>query len=150
MARLRGELVIEAEDVTNVAALVAGPTGGRVHSWPIPDDYPLPATVFSRYGAGSDVGPIGSGFPSVLASVTFQIRAVCEGYDDTPVAEAAAIINRLLDGKYGIVDLDNNLGTYHVEATRESELLTDLPVEADGTPYQHMGGIYSFLVTRVA
>ena len=150
VGRLRGELNTAAGDAALVASLVAGPTGGRVHSWPLPDDYPLPAIMFSRYGAGSDIGPIGAGTPSVLATVQFQVRAVCEGYDDTPVIEPAAIINQLLDGKYGAVDLLPDLGTYNVEAQRVSELLTDLPVEADGTPYQHMGGIYSFLVMRVA
>lgn len=154
VGRLRGTYSEGVLDAQRVAELVAGPTGGRVHSIPFPDHIPLPAIGITRYGAGSTATPLGAGQPSVAATIRLQIKAVCEGYDESPIEAAAAILNQLLDGHTALVDLTKpqgggTYGTFHVECSRESELLTDLPPEEDGTVYQHLGGIYTFFVTRV-
>lgn len=153
VGRLRGTYSNGVEDDLAVAALMAGPTQGRVHGWPVPDEWALPLITFARNGAGRDAGPIGAGSRTAASYITFQVKAVCEGYDDTPIIEAGALINTLLDGQTAIVDLQSiaaSLGSYSVECMRESELLTDLPIEDDGTVFQHNGGVYSFFVTRVA
>lgn len=154
VSRVRGSLSFGPEDDARVAALITGPTGGRVHGWPIPTDLvPLPAITFGRYGSIDRPTPLGHGIPNVLTTVRLQVKAVCEGYDESPIEEAAAIVNQLLDGAQALIDLTKSgggsYGTFYVECSRESELLTDLPPDDDGTVYQHLGGIYAFNVSRV-
>jgi hypothetical protein len=145
---LRGTLSDGPDDEELVERLIAGPTGGRVHGMPFPDDFEIPAIGFNRYGAVDSTAPIGRGMPTSAATIRLQIRAVCEGYDETPIEEAASILNQLLDGRANTVDLGSTLGAYYVECSRESELVIDLPPEEDETVYQQLGGVYSFYVTR--
>lgn len=152
VGRVRGVYVSKPEDAALTATLMAGPTGGRIHGWPVPDSVPYPAIVVQRYGSQDVTGPLGRAQPNVASTVRLQVKAICEGYDESPIEEAASILNQLLDGHAAVVDLTNpnggSYGTFYVECNRESELLTDLPVEPDGTPFQHMGGIYNFFVSR--
>lgn len=152
VGRLRGTLAETVDEQALAAQLLAGPTGGRVHTLPFPDpdEFPLPAIGISRYGSNAvDTAPLGRNQPAVTSNIRFQVRAIVEGFDDTPIQGAADIMNQLLDGQTGLVDLAG-YGTFNVECTRESELLTDLPPEDDGTVYQHLGGIYAFFVSRIA
>lgn len=153
VGRVRGVYQDDVNDATRVATLLAGPTGGRIHGSPMPDDVPLPALTFARYGSSDSLAPLGRNQPSVYTTVRLQVKAICEGYDESPIEEAAAILNQLLDGHTATVDLTKpgggSYGTFYVECSRESELLTDLPPEDDGSVYQHLGGVYSFGVTRV-
>lgn len=139
-----------ALDTALAAELFIGPTGGRVSNVPIPEFVTLPAIGLSRYGAGTSSAPIGSNVASVTSGMRMLVRAICEGYSSSPIERAADIINQLLDGREALVDLGGALGSFSVDCTRESELLTDLPAEDDGTVYQHMGGIYAFFISRVA
>jgi len=139
-----------ALDTALAAELLLGPTGGRVSNTPIPEFVPFPAIGISRYGAGISSGPIGSNTPSVTSGLRLMVRAICTGYSLEPIERAADILNVLLDGRSALVDLEGGLGTFSVDCTRESELLTDLPAEDDGTVYQHLGGIYAFFMSRVA
>jgi hypothetical protein len=152
VGKLRGAYSETPDDSEAVAELLTGPTEGRVHASPVPDTYPLPFVTFVRYGGGDDPSPIGRNQPTVATTVRLQVKAICEGYDDSPIEAAAAMINRLLDGSSALVDLTKqgggSYGTFYVECNRESELLTDLPPEDDGTVYQQLGGVYAFFVTR--
>lgn len=151
--RLRGTYSDGLADDALAAELLAGPTGGRIHSYPIPDDIALPVVAMMRYGSRDDPSPLGRNVPSVATTVRLQVKAICEGYSESPIESAASIVNQLLDGRSAIVDVSRpdggSYGTYSVEATRESDLLTDLPPETDGTPYQQLGGVYNFFVVRV-
>lgn len=151
--RLRGDLSDGPTDDALAAELLAGPTGGRVHKIPIPNEYRYPVIGFERYGAGNDSAPIGTGMPSVMTLVRQQVRAICDGYDQSPIEGAADLLDRLLNGKANVVDVTKpeggSYGTFYVECYRESELLTELPPDNDGTVYQQLGGIYAFTVSRV-
>jgi hypothetical protein len=149
VGKLRGTLSDGPTDDALVAALTASEVGGRIHGYPLPDELPLPAIVFSRYGGGDLSAPLGRAGTGRTAATTIlmQVKAICEGYDETPIIEPSSIIDQLLDARSGVVD--TGLGTFYVEVTRESELLTDLPPEEDGTIYQQLGGVYSFYVSRV-
>lgn len=151
--RLRGDVSDGPDDDVLAAELLAGPTGGRVHKIPIPNEYTFPVIGFERYGAGTDTAPIGRGMPTVLTTIRQQIKALCVGYDQSPIEAAADLIDRLLNAKANIIDISKpeggSYGTYHVECSRESELLTELPPDSDGTVYQQLGGIYAFTVSRV-
>lgn len=153
VGKVRGTISDGPADEALVARLLTLPTATRIHSWPLPDSVPYPAFVIQRYGARDDTQPLGRNAPVVATTVRLQIKAVCEGYDESPIEEPAGILNELIDGKTAIVDVVNGsgglYGTFYVECSRESELLVDLEPEPDGTPYQHQGGIYSFYVSRV-
>lgn len=146
--KLDGTLSDGPDDDTLVAALLVGPTGGRFHPMPLPQEMALPAISYSRYGAGTDVSPLGRDIPTVATTIRMQVKALCEGYDEEPIEQAADAINQLLDGRSATFDV-SGYGTFYVESRRESELLTDLPPDDDGTVYQQLGGIYAFYVVRV-
>jgi hypothetical protein len=139
VGKLRGTLSDGVDDDALVAALVSGPTGGRVHSYPIPEDIETPAIVFGRYGAVDEAGPIGRNTPVAAATIRLQIKAICEGYDDEVIEEAAGIVNQLLDGRNATLEVLTAsgalYGTFYVECTRESELLID-PEPEDNAVFQ--------------
>lgn len=146
VGRLNGTLSDGVNDDSLVARLTASAVAGRVHGYPLPDELPLPAIVFSRYGGGDLAAPLGKGQGAAATTVLMQVKAICEGYDETPIVEPSALIDELLSGAVGVVD--TGYGTFYVEVSRSSELLTDLPPEDDGTVYQQLGGVYSFYVSR--
>jgi hypothetical protein len=154
VGRIRGTISDGPEDDALVARLVTLATGTRIHTIPLPDSVPLPAFGMSRYGGGNDAGPIGQNLPTVATTIRMQVKAICEGYDESPIEEPAAILDELLNGRVATIDVRSaddlvSYGTFYVECSRESELLQDLPEEPDGSVFQHIGGIYAFYVSRV-
>lgn len=150
--RLRGDVSDGPEDDALVMALMAGPTGGRVHKVPAPNEVLYPMIAFERYGGGDNATPIGRGMPTVMTTVRQQIKAICEGYDQGPIEEAAMILDQLLNAKSNVIDVTKleggSYGTFYVECVRESELLIEPPIEQD-TVFQQLGGIYAFTVSRI-
>ena len=148
--RLTGLLSQTPDDIALVRMLRQTPAEGRLHKWPVPDDYPLPHGTFYREGGDGDLGPIGG--PAVASNHRYQVKYVCEGFSTDPIDDAAAIANDLLDGASATIGIETHRGltTFYVECIRLSELLLDLPPEEDGGVFQHVGGIYGFFVSRVA
>jgi hypothetical protein len=153
VGRIRGTLSDGPQDDELTAMLDGSATGRRIHQMPFPDDWPLPSFGFARYGGG-DVGPVGG--PVAAQNLLYQVGAIIAGFDDTPILGPANVMNTLLDGRSAIVDVSVEVspgntvnGTFSVECVRESEFLTDLPPEEDGSVYQRQGGVYAFFVSRL-
>lgn len=129
-----------------VIGIPATAVGNRVHKSPVPDDFTHPFLTYFKRGA-IDVGPIGRGLPTTASTLTYEVKAVDEGYDTSRIDEAAGLMDAALDGTNHTVEVDGNW--YDISVSRSSELEVELPPEENGTVYQHLGGIYDFYVARI-
>ncbi len=140
------EYFIYQQAIDPASGLPDSSVGTRIHKAPVPDDYPFPFITFLRRGA-NDMAPLGRGQQVTASTLTYEVKAVDQGYDTDRIDEPAGLLDGVLDGQTKTINVDG--GWYDITCRRVSELEVELPPEDDGTVYQHKGGIYEFQVCRV-